>query len=151
MLCFCVYVVYMLCFCAHIQQSSHVPPRLQGLMVRGSHMLIVHRDAPDPAAYAPYYAIADAPVVGLLTLEDVLEELIQADIHDETDIAHDSPVPATGRRRSRRARLNHLVALYESRYGCVPGCLTEAESAAVAAFLAARVPSLFAQLVRCLK
>lgn len=108
-------------------------------------MLIVHQDAPN-APYAPY-DIADAPVVGLLTLEDVLEELIQADIHDETDVAHDSPV-AGCRRKKQRARLNHLVALYEARYGCVPGSLTDAESAAVAAFLAARVPSLFGQLAQ---
>ncbi len=74
----------------HKQHTQH-------LMSSGSHMLIVHstqhgtptdkahpqvqynqvQSQPPPPLGAMYYAIQETPVVGLITLEDVLEELMQ--------------------------------------------------------------------------
>lgn len=54
-----------------------------------------------------YYKVNDEPfdeVVGIITLEDVIEELIQAEISDETDVS----TGYINRIRTRRATLNEI-------------------------------------------
>lgn len=105
-----------------------------------SHMLIAHRGRSGDA-FDSYSSIERSEVSGIISLEDVIEELLQAEILDETDVYED--VNARVPRKCPNAKqesMNHLVTMYESRYRGDSHKLGAPEVQAIAAFLATNVP-----------
>ncbi|BDA50022.1 Metal transporter CNNM4 [Coccomyxa sp. Obi] len=122
---------------ASVREDVKLDVVFKEFMSSNNHMLLVRR-APDMPG-AP-----DGEVVGLITLEDVMEELIQAEIVDETDIYEDVNRRVL-RRGGTRADVATFLTMFEHKLHA--SALSSAEVAAVAAFLQLNVEE-FAPLMR---
>ncbi|EIE23075.1 DUF21-domain-containing protein, partial [Coccomyxa subellipsoidea C-169] len=122
---------------ASVREDVKLDVVFKEFMSSSNHMLLVRR-APDMPG-GP-----DGDVIGLITLEDVMEELIQAEIVDETDIYEDVNRRVL-RRGGTRADVATYLTMFEHKLHA--STLSPAEVAAVAAFLQLNVDE-FAPLMR---
>lgn len=97
-------IANMLMYCKHplifIEDDATLDVALNEFKTGKSHMAVV-RQIYDDGEVDKYYE-----AIGVVTLEDVIEEVLQAEINDETDILSDN---RRKRRRTDCAQLAHLM------------------------------------------
>ncbi|KAK9814494.1 hypothetical protein WJX72_006765 [[Myrmecia] bisecta] len=125
----------------HISEDVTLDKVFKVFMTSANHLLIAHRGSFDENASQS--EIAAGEVTGLITLEDVIEQLIQAEIVDETDIFEDvdKQVP---RRGGTRVDIARYLCLFDHKLKQAHA-LAQGEMQAIAAFLSHNVDE-FAQL-----
>lgn len=106
---------------------------LTNFLTSANHLLIAHRRHNDNG-HLGQEDITASPVTGLITLEDVIEEMIKGEIYDETD----KEAISLRRQRGHREDVDTFLHLFDHKNREMK--LTKEEVAAAAAFLARNVP-----------
>ncbi|CAL5222079.1 g4385 [Coccomyxa viridis] len=113
----------------YVREDVKLDVVFKEFMTSANHMLLVRREPDMPGG-------PDGDVTGLITLEDVMEELIGAEILDESDIYEDVNRRLIRRDRE-RADIASYLAMFDHKLHST--ALSNAEMAAVASFLVLNV------------
>lgn len=128
----------------HIYEDVKLEVCFHRFLEGRNHMLIAHKPPliEGPLLQSPYHmspVIESTEITGIITLEDVIQEIIQGEIMDETDVWKDVNRPENKARMGReQADLDAFLAMLDDRLKGREQ-LTPQEAQAVMAFLVANV------------